>query len=64
MEIVKMTKENYDKFTELNKEKVWTKFAEKNENTKRMVEVLEEETEKWKQDNPEAVEKFNEYFAD
>lgn len=64
VEIVKMTEKNYKEFTELNREKVWSKFAEKNENTKRMIEVLEEETEKWKKDNPEAVEKFNEYLAD
>lgn len=62
VEVVNMSEESYQQFLDGAKEKVWSKFAEKNDRTKKMVEVLTFETEKWLKDNPEEAEKFNAYF--
>lgn len=63
VEIINMTKEAYEEMLKLNKETSWKKFAEKNERTRRMVELMEIETEKWKEENPEMAKEFENSFA-
>ncbi|MEK4425778.1 TRAP transporter substrate-binding protein [Solibacillus sp. FSL K6-1523] len=58
IEIIKMTKESYEEMKELFKETAWEEFAAKNDRTKKMIDLLEVETEKWKKENPEMVEEF------
>ncbi|MEK4425779.1 TRAP transporter substrate-binding protein [Solibacillus sp. FSL K6-1523] len=58
VEIVNMTKEAYEEIQELHKKTTWANYATKNERTKKMVDLLDEETEKWKKENPEMVEEF------
>lgn len=63
VEIVRMTKEAYEEFKKLNQEHMWTKIEAANERTKKMIEVINEENEKWMQENPEAFSQFEELFA-
>ena len=59
-----MKREDYDEFLKLGQEKVWDKFASRNERTKKMTEVLYAENKKWIEENPKAQEYFDEYLAD
>ncbi|MFC5587724.1 TRAP transporter substrate-binding protein [Sporosarcina soli] len=63
IEIINMTKEAYEEMRELHKTTTWVKFTEKNDRTKKMVELLDGETEKWKKENPEMVEEFEKSFG-
>ena len=64
LEIVHLKREDYDEFLKLGQEKVWDKFASRNERTKKMTEVLYAENKKWIEENPKAQEYFDEYLAD
>jgi hypothetical protein len=42
---------------------MWKNFAEMNDRTKKMLEILNAENEKWMNENPAAQEFFDQYIA-
>src|SRR5699024_151501 len=58
VEIIKMSKDDYDEFFKLGQEEVWDKFANINDRTKKMVDVLYLESEEWIKNNPDSKEVF------
>lgn len=64
LEVVHLTKENYEAFQKLGQELAWDKFAGRSERTLKMTETLYAENEKWLNENPNAQAYFDEYLAD
>ncbi|MFC5587723.1 TRAP transporter substrate-binding protein [Sporosarcina soli] len=64
VDIINMTKEAYEEMRQLHKTTTWVNFAAKNDRTKKMVELLDGETEKWKKENPEMVKEFEKSFGE
>ena len=62
VEIVRMTEEAYQEIYELAQEKVWAKFAAISDRAKRMVDILQEETAKWVEENPEARQYWEQFL--
>jgi len=63
VEIVRLTEESYNQFVELSKEKVWAKFGDFNDRTKKMIEVVNVSTQKWLEQNPDAKQNVEKYLA-
>ncbi|MFC5587722.1 TRAP transporter substrate-binding protein [Sporosarcina soli] len=63
IEIINMTKVAYEEIRELHKETTWANFAKKSDGAKKMVDLLDEETEKWKKENPGMAEEFENSFG-
>lgn len=51
IEVIEMSDEAIQEAQELSKEYIWDEFAKMNDRTKRMVEVINEENEKWIKEN-------------
>lgn len=64
VQIIDTTEDNYNEFIEIGKRTAWDSFSKQNDRTKKMVDVLNSETEKWKEDNPDLVQETNELFTD
>jgi len=61
---VAMDREDFESMRSAVKTHLWGKYASINERTERMVEVLEEETERWLEENPEFKQYFDPYLTD
>lgn len=58
-----LSREEYDKFVE-SSQTVWDEFESKNDDTKRMVELLKENQESYLKENSEAKEWMEQWFED
>jgi len=63
VEIIRLTREEYQEFVD-SSQVVWDEFASRNEDTKRIVELLREDQKEYLENNPDAQEYMDRWLAD
>ncbi|MFC4024056.1 TRAP transporter substrate-binding protein [Oceanobacillus longus] len=62
IEVIEMSKEDYNELREISRETYWSKFAEKNERTKEMVDILIDTIEDIEKSDLQPYEKYLENY--